>query len=396
MADMITVVPMRTITRWSLWRFTHDIDFSSPASRLPCTSIEVNCPTSACFCCSVSFTYALIAIRQNCYDVRSDQKQKTDHPCQTQTTMDHAAEACSKKLVSSRSSSFSKIPTFRRWYTSSVGPKFPCIEACNCSKRCMASSARMRDFVKALCKTATIRCSSTAVVVEVARIALIEVVSRLESASNWTPAGAAVTYISSIFDGSSVEDWRAAPLSVVEAPSTSTALAFIVVDLARIALNIVKVICGWKSKTRSIVIKVATVISSRSNRGSATKLKHLGSWNRSPRAFIRNLWSAARPLFCITSPLLSRSDLRMAQAKEFRLDAGPMGQRVMTTRALSHSSRSRSNLAWLVRRCSYGVHFNFFRVQVSLEFHLGFFPVSCRVSYQDFLSGVQNVQMGFI
>ena len=36
-----------------------------------------------------------------------------------------------------------------------------------------------------------------------------------------------------------------------------------------------------------------------------------------------------------------------------------------------------------------------FRVRVSLEFHLGFFAVSCRVSYQDFSSGVLNVQMGF-
>ena len=38
-----------------------------------------------------------------------------------------------------------------------------------------------------------------------------------------------------------------------------------------------------------------------------------------------------------------------------------------------------------------------FRVsfRVSLEFHFGFFPVSCRVSNRDFLSGVQNVQMGF-
>ena len=30
-----------------------------------------------------------------------------------------------------------------------------------------------------------------------------------------------------------------------------------------------------------------------------------------------------------------------------------------------------------------------------MKFHFGFFPVSCRVSYRDFLSGVLNVQMGF-
>ena len=35
------------------------------------------------------------------------------------------------------------------------------------------------------------------------------------------------------------------------------------------------------------------------------------------------------------------------------------------------------------------------RVRVSSEFHLGFFPVSCRVSYKNLISGVLNVQMGF-
>ena len=56
-------------------------------------------------------------------------------------------------------------------------------------------------------------------------------------------------------------------------------------------------------------------------------------------------------------------------------------------------------------RASFGVHLGLhftvsFRVSLGLgflyiEFHLGFFPVSCRVSYRDFLSGVLNVQTGF-
>ena len=57
-------------------------------------------------------------------------------------------------------------------------------------------------------------------------------------------------------------------------------------------------------------------------------------------------------------------------------------------------------------RASFGVHLGLhftvsFRVSLGLgflyiEFHLGFFPVSCRVSYRDFLSRVLNVQIVFL
>ena len=171
--------------------------FSSPASRLPRASIEDNCSTSACFCCFASFTCTDCNTAELlCCPVRPETEKLS---CSSMSDSNHhgsccrgvalglktsSEKPCSRKLDSSRSSSFSKIPTFRKWYTSPVGPKFPCIEACNCSKRLIASSARMRDFVKALCKTATIRCSSTStavVVVVVARMALTEVVSRLET-----------------------------------------------------------------------------------------------------------------------------------------------------------------------------------------------------------------------
>ena len=141
---------------------------------------------------------------------------------------------CSKKLDSSRFSSFSKIPTVRRWCTSSVGPKCPCIAICSCSVRLIASSTRISDRFRARCNTFIMCCSSSAVV-DVARMVIVAD-KRTASAVDCISSSAVLVAPGASRDNSVV---KKDPLVVVEPSLTLAKPSWIDVMLARIALNMV-------------------------------------------------------------------------------------------------------------------------------------------------------------
>ena len=198
---------------------------------------------------------------------------------------------CSKKLHSSRFSSFSKIPTVRRWCTSSVGPKCPCIRICSCSVRLIASSTRISDRFRARCNTFIMCCSSSAVV-DVARMVIVAD-KRTASAVDCISSSAVLVAPGASRDNSVV---KKDPLVVVEPSLTLAKPSWIDVMLARIALNIVNQVKGMTSTAAGrIVTSSAKVQRSKNHRGSTTKSNWRGREDLVLGIILNTCSTAAKP-----------------------------------------------------------------------------------------------------